>query len=225
MLEHAQTTADVARANINDCWNRIGVRGDHSCPELTHYLRCLNCPTFATAAVDMLDRATTESDLIGGWGQADQATVYNDKTQSALVFRVGEEWLALPPQVITEVAPHNVIHSLPHQKNNAVLGLTNIRGVLVLCVSLAHMLHIESDKKAQQRARLLVVTHAGQKLVFPVDEVHGVYRYGQSELLAAPTTLAHSGVSYTKNLIAWDNHKVGLLDCELLYYTLNRSLA
>lgn len=218
MLEHART-------EIDDCWNRIGVRGDHSCPELQHYLRCLNCATFATAAVDMLDRAATEDDLITSWGQAEDMHAHKDKTQSVLVFRVGEEWLALPPQRITEVAPYNVIHSLPHQKNNAVLGLTNIRGVLVLCVSLAHMLHIQADPKAQQRTRLLVVTHAGQKLVFPVDEVHGVYRYGQSELLAVPTTLTHSGVSYTQNLITWENHQVGLLDCELLYYTLNRSLA
>src|SRR4029077_5730556 len=29
---------------VDDCWNRIGVRGDASCPELKHHVHCRNCP-------------------------------------------------------------------------------------------------------------------------------------------------------------------------------------
>ena len=34
-------------ADAGDCWNRIGVNGDRSCPELTSFVHCRNCPVFA----------------------------------------------------------------------------------------------------------------------------------------------------------------------------------
>lgn len=223
MLDKAQAASTAIPIDVDDCWNRIGVRGDSSCPELQQHFRCLNCPTYAAAAVAMLDRVVADEDFIASWSTVRQSD-QKEKTQSALIFRVGVEWLALPPQAITEVAELNSIHSLPHQTNRAILGLTNIRGALVLCISLAHMLNAQSDDSVRNNPRLLVVTHQGQKLVFPVDEVFGIYRYNQAELQAAPTTLAHSSNSYTQALITWEKHKVGLLDCDLLFYTLNRSL-
>ncbi len=30
-----------------DCWNRIGVSGDRSCPELATVVHCHNCPVFS----------------------------------------------------------------------------------------------------------------------------------------------------------------------------------
>ena len=38
------------------CWNRIGVRGDRSCPELVQYTHCNNCPVFAAEAVSRLQQ-------------------------------------------------------------------------------------------------------------------------------------------------------------------------
>lgn len=224
MLDQAPSGNTPIHIAVDDCWNHIGVKGDSTCPELQEHLRCLNCPTYAQAAIDMLDREAGESDFISGWTAVHQDALHKEETQSALIFRVGAEWLALPPQAITEVAPQNTIHSLPHQTNRAILGLTNIRGALVLCVSLAQMLNAQNDKRANHSPRLLVISHLGQKLVFPVDEVFGIYRYRKTELAAAPTTLAHSGTTYTQALIAWKEHKVGLLDCDLLCYALNRSL-
>ena len=34
----------TSRSTIDDCWNRIGVRGDASCPKLDDYVHCRNCP-------------------------------------------------------------------------------------------------------------------------------------------------------------------------------------
>jgi hypothetical protein len=48
--------SDPPATAINDCWNRIGVRGDASCPELAEHAHCRNCPVFATAALALLDR-------------------------------------------------------------------------------------------------------------------------------------------------------------------------
>ena len=43
--------ADAASPVANDCWNKIGVRGDASCAELERHIHCRNCPTYSAAAV------------------------------------------------------------------------------------------------------------------------------------------------------------------------------
>lgn len=222
MLDAMSTVYTPAQTVLDDCWNRIGVRGNNTCPALQEHVRCLNCPTYAAAAVAMLDRKVADNDVISSWAATNDTR--QEKTQSALIFRVGSEWLALPPQVITEVAAKTTIHSLPHQANRAVLGLVNIRGALVLCVSLARMLQTENSDQIQNSPRLLVVTHQSQKLVFPVDEVSGIHRYNQDELQPAPTTLAQTNSSFTHAVMHWNTQTVGLLDCDLLCYALNRSL-
>lgn len=219
MLETMHT--EPVPMQIDDCWNRIGIRGDGSCDKLAQHFRCLNCPTYAAGAIALLDRRTTEFVSATQWQSTD---VVSQDTRSVLLFRVGAEWLALPPDAINEVAEINTIHSLPHQSNHAVLGLTNIRGVLVLCISLSAMLHAQPADQLQKNPRLLVVTHAGQKLVFPVDDVYGIHRFQADQLQTVPTTLAHAGARFTHAVLQWKDHTVGLLDCELLCYALNRSL-
>lgn len=219
-LPTADATMDI---KIDDCWNRIGVRGDSTCPKLQDYFRCLNCPTYAAAASTLLDRPTAEGDLISDWGQSQRGLARSETAVSALIFRAGIEWLALPTDAIVEVAEQRTIHSLPHQANRAILGLSNIRGSLQLCVSLTQMLGAERGTAAAIQ-RLLVVTHQGQTLVFPVDEVLGVQRFTQAELQAVPSTVAQSNTTYTQAMIVSKDKKIGLLDCGLLFYALNRSL-
>src|SRR5437588_4360 len=35
---------------IDDCWNRIGIGGDRTCPELAVHIHCRSCPVFSAAA-------------------------------------------------------------------------------------------------------------------------------------------------------------------------------
>src|ERR1700722_15873698 len=48
------------------CWHRIGVSGDRSCPELSTFVHCRNCPAFAAAARAFFDRPAPEGYLGGG---------------------------------------------------------------------------------------------------------------------------------------------------------------
>ncbi|MBP0599663.1 chemotaxis protein CheW [Herbaspirillum sp. LeCh32-8] len=146
------------------------------------------------------------------------------RDDSALVFRIGEEWLALSTGVVNEVAGARAIHSLPHQRNRAILGVLNIRGGLRICVSLARLFQIDDGGAKPAAQHLLVAMHEGQTLVFPVDEVAGVHRYHDEALSATPTTLAHAATQYTRGLVDWRGRKVGLLDHDLLFYALNRSM-
>ena len=47
----------------DDCWNKIGISGDQSCPELKTFIHCRNCPVFAAAARTFFDRAAPEGYL------------------------------------------------------------------------------------------------------------------------------------------------------------------
>lgn len=219
------------RETITDCWNKIGVRGDASCKELEHAIHCRNCRVYANAAANLLD-GDPPTDYIEHWteqarrpkGVAERATV------SVLIFRIGTEWLAVQTTALTEIASLRRIHSIPHRRNGVVLGLTNIRGELVVCVSLRGILNIETvdhdaDKPRTVASRLLVMQRDGTRAVCPVDEVHGIERFFSRDLGTVPATVAGAAAKYTRATLTWQEHTVGLLDEQALFRTVNRSIA
>jgi chemotaxis-related protein WspD len=186
-------------------------------------IHCRNCPVHAAAAVRLLD-IDAPPEYLQQWTQhigADQPQSVPD-THSVLVFRLSTEWLALPTSLVKEVAPDRAIHCLPHRRNGAVLGLTNIRGQLLVCTSLKSILGIENTASTGG-GRMLVVQHQGQASVCPVDEIHGIARFHESKLQATPATFAHAAATYTKAVWPWQKRFVGILDGELLFHTINRS--
>ncbi len=216
---------------IDPCWSRIGVQGDATCVELAVHVHCRNCPVYSRGALALLDRARVH-DL------EETARLFAaDKQESSrgafstFLFRVGGEWLGIATSALDEVADLRSIHSLPHRRSGVVTGLANVRGELLVCVSLAQLLGIEpqpveSGPRARRQAlrRLLVVRERGLRLAFPVDEVHGTLRYDEAELKPAPSTVARATASYSRAVLPWDGHAVGLLDEELLFHSLNRNL-
>jgi chemotaxis-related protein WspD len=216
---------------LDDCWNRIGVRGDSSCAELAAHIHCRNCPVYSAAARKLLDTCAS-SDYSRVWtDQIAQPTVAPEAdSHSVMVFRVGAEWLAVPMHLCVEVANSRAIHSLPHRRGRAILGLANVRGVLLVCVSLGAVLHVTADgatRQPEQKSasqRLLVLRWPDGTAAVPVDEVHGPHRFRERDVKDVPATLA-GAQSYTKAVLSWGERSVGLLDEQLLGYTVTRSLA
>jgi chemotaxis-related protein WspD len=216
---------------INDCWNKIGVHGDASCPELKQYAHCRNCPVFSAAAVTLLDRDAPAGYIVDWTSHfAKTIEVEEPDTHSAVIFRLGAEWFALPALIFDEVAELRTIHSLPHRRSSVVLGLVNVRGELIICVSLAKMLSVEEaplkpDGASVADGRLVVIRHEGARMAFPVDEVERTHRYHPRELRAVPATIAKAPSAYTKGMLTWRGRMVGFLDEQLIVHTLNRSVA
>ncbi|OUL73199.1 chemotaxis protein CheW [Paraburkholderia hospita] len=225
-----------ASVRVDDCWNRIGTRGDNTCPRLVEYFRCLNCPVFAQGAAQLLDRPLSDTDLVARAEQVGSPAEMREasaQTQSALAFRVAGEWLALPTRVLREIDDIRAIHSLPHQRSRAVLGVVNVRGALTVAVSLGELLNMDraADTKQAARngyARMLVAAHdsepAAPPVALPVDEVEGVIRYADAELLPVPATLAHATASHARGVLAWRGGTVGLIDPARLFESIARSL-
>ena len=135
-------TGDVER--IDDCWNRIGVHGDKSCPLLEEHVHCRNCAVYAAAATRLLDRYALAQDAHVREVVKEQVA----QGPSLLLFRLGEEWLALATRCLAEVAPVQPVHSLPHQRSRVLQGVANVRGALVPCLSLSDLLGLELTQAA-----------------------------------------------------------------------------
>jgi len=214
---------------IRACWNQIGVQGDSTCPKLPKVVHCRNCTVYSNAALQLLDRPLLPQ-CRREWTEqfAQPRQLAAPAAGSALVFRINAELLALPTRAFQEVAEHRPVHSLPHRRRDTVLGLVNIRGELLVCVSLGGLLGLERAPSGQTLHRahdwLLVANWHGNRLVFPADEVLGLHRFQMSELKEPPATLAKSNQSYTQALLFWQGRTVGFLDADHLFSSLNRSL-
>ncbi|HEY9706390.1 MAG TPA: chemotaxis protein CheW [Allocoleopsis sp.] len=224
----------------NDCWNQIGVEGDHSCPQLKTVIHCRNCTVYSQAGRSLLEREASPEYLkewteIIAKPQPDDALtptngviVRSAETLSAMICRLGNEWLAVPVKLLQEVTQPCVIHSLPHRSNDLFRGLVNIRGEILLCVSLSHLLNLEimpdTQKNISALKRMVVLASDEHRWVFSVDEVCGVHRFQINELQNTPVVISKASASYTKGVIYWLNQKVNYLDTDLLFETLNRRI-
>ncbi|CAN5310218.1 chemotaxis protein CheW [soil metagenome] len=219
---------------VNDCWNRIGIQGDKSCDRLPPHVHCRNCPVYASAAKDLLDRLpprmeATAPSVLNALNAARSTT----QRLSLLVFRVGPEWLSLPTRSLDEVAPVRPVHALPHRRDPALLGVANVRGSLTVCVSLSRMLGLEAQPDrpsadGRERAglpRMLVMATGGRGVVLPVDEVDGIYGIADSAVESLPPTLSGSAVKFSRGVVQCGSRTVGLLDEAALARAIDRSLA
>ena len=207
------------------CWNRIGVRGDRSCPELVKVTHCNNCPVFAAAGRRFLD-APSPAGYLDEWTTrlaARDDTREGDES-SVLVFRLGDEWLALPVAVLVEVTRPRAQHRIPH-RGGLLAGMANIRGELHLVVRLDLLLGTATatDSDPDLR-RLVVIRREGDCWVFAADEVDQVHRVLLPDLSSAAPTLARSQGKMTRGVFPHAGRSVGLLDDARLFQSLRERL-
>lgn len=230
MKGSSTTVTESVSVASTGCWNTIGVRGDSSCRELEQHVHCRNCPVYSKAALQLLDGAPPAG-YIAEWTNhfAKPKGVGDHETIAVFIFRLGGEWLGLPARAVTEVASLRPIHSVPHR--GADLGVANIRGELVVSVSLVKVLGLEQspasprDARRTVHQRLLVIRGDDLRVVCVVDEVHGLHRFHSRAMAEVPATVARAAASYSKQVLSWNGCSVGFLDADLLFYSLARSLA
>jgi chemotaxis-related protein WspD len=245
-MENDLNTLSISRDNktdipiLNDCWNHIGVMGDRSCSELKDIIHCRNCAVYSAAGRSLLERPappeylkewtevlaeTSTQQLATGEGTIIGA---ND-TISVIIFRLGHERLALPVSILQEISPQCTIHTVPHRSDKIFLGIINIRGETLLCASLRNLLNLEplADttlfNSTSSTKRMIVTGQNENKWVFPVDEVHGIYRFQLNELKDAPVVIAKASEAYTKGVVTWQGKKINYLNYDLIFYSLNRN--
>jgi chemotaxis-related protein WspD len=214
---------DVAVASGLDCWNRIGISGDRSCPELVKHIHCRNCPVFADAANRFFDRPAP-SGYLADWAKLLAAPFKpaESKDLSLLIFRLRDEWLALLTEVVVEVTNPRPVHRIPHRSSDTLIGMVNLRGQLQLQVSLHGLIGVSPAETPLPagKPRLVVIKRGGHTWAFEADDVHGVYRFARGRLQTVPSTLANPANSFSQAVISWQGKSVGFLDDERVFDSL-----
>lgn len=218
--------------NIDDCWNRIGVWSRHTrrCERLASVLHCQNCEVFASSARRMLDRPLPADYLETLTAIYAREPAQSGARQSAVViFRLGEDWLALSSSVMHEIARVEAIHALPHNRNPVIRGLVNHRGQLIICVSLGNLLDVAKPEEPWRQPyksfqRMIVIRHDQDSLAFPVSEVRGIQRLQEADLRGAPDTVGGREHNLIRNAFSFEDHDVALLDSDAVYQAIENAL-
>jgi len=218
---------------INDCWNKIGVwrTGQEKCPELDTLIHCNNCPTYSESGRKILDR-NIEADYINEWKSiiSQPRKEIEAELVSVLMFRIGDEWFALANKFVKEITHCSNHHSLPHRKNNVLRGLVNIRGELLLCVSLGYLFELNKSDKEQHiqqqiHERYIVIEDNEDAFVFPVSEVKNILRYNPDDLKTPPSTMQGLSRQHIIGLIKHNNHNIGILDSDIIFDSLRKNVS
>jgi chemotaxis-related protein WspD len=223
-----------------DCWDRIGgTASDRSCPGLEVHIHCRNCPLFASSARTFFDRPAPEGYLaewtkwLAGSPAADaetdegrddaELTAADRDRLSAMIFRLGPEWLAFRTTAVVEVTLPRPVHRIPHRSNDILIGLVNLRGQLQLSVSLHGLVGVgRPDEGAAARSRLVVLRdrERSETWVFAADEVLGVHRLARAHVLGVSSSLANPEVSFTQAILSWEGRSVSFLDEQRVFAAL-----
>ena len=81
-----------------------------------------------------------------------------------------------------------------------------------------------SAKAVASQPLMVIVELAGSGWVFPVDAVHGVERFDESDAFQVPATSLHDTSSLIRKVLKWDERRVGLLDIERAISSLDKNL-
>ena len=208
------------------CWRAIGVSGDASCPELLDVVHCRNCPVHTAAGRTLFERPAPP-----GYLDEDTAFLAQAKLRAVtrslalLVFRIGDEWLGLDATDVVEIAEARSGHRIPHRTGPVLRGLVNIRGQLLLLVSLHGLLGMDAHHTTRAGLERLVVLQKKQALwVFRADEVQGVQRFAPGELAPVPVTVTQGAANLSRGLLRMGDKLIGYLDSEALFAALRQAV-
>jgi chemotaxis-related protein WspD len=213
----------------NQCWKEIGVFGSGICEKLDIYSHCRLCPVYSEKGRSLFDRNTTE-DLIEIWTKeiSEPKQTERSDTISVVIFRVKNEWFALSTSYFKEAVHFRTIHTVPDRTNDIFLGIANINGELLLCINSYRIFGVDmSDKQnvtSEKHFRMIVLKENNDRFVLIVDEILGVIRLSMGETVKGPSTLVNAPESLSKSVFQYNGKKIGFIDPEKLFRSLNGSL-
>ncbi len=224
----ALLTHNLDARQLVSCWRNIGIHGDRSCPELPAVTHCHNCPTYTQTARQLFDRPVLESleSRVPITPSPHHSTTSEVQNTSLALFRIGQDWFALPAHLFQQVVTTRPIRPIPHRSNAILNGLVNIQGELLLCVNLKNLLHLPEPTNhlpLKILPRLIIIEGEGDRWSFVVDEFQGIETIAPQQLITPPSTVLTSTQTFTHSLFTWNDCPVNCLDECLLFEALERT--
>ncbi|RVU40577.1 purine-binding chemotaxis protein CheW [Rheinheimera riviphila] len=210
------------------CWKSVGIFGDRSCEKLATVVHCRNCDVYADAASQLRDQfAPTDSTALlsdtTALSATNEAQTETTATQQWLLFRLNQQWFGIASAVLQEITQPQKVRAVPHRLNKALLGVCNVRGLLVPCISLHRLLGITAAQNTSW-PRMLIVQHKSAALVLPVDQIHGLVRLPQPPTEPVQLKSGSTLGKITLTVVQWQGFNLTLLDADLLHQALLKEL-
>lgn len=207
------------------CWLTIGVWGreEPRCPELERVTHCHNCPVFHEGGRHLFDREP-ETGYGAGWVESLQRLRRDTRERPILVFRLAGELFALTLDALVAVSEWRPIRTIPHRRDETLLGLVNLGGELRVCVSLEVLFDLARPDPAVRppKGRLLLIGRGAPEWAVPVEETVTMREVVLDDLVSAPATVQYSSSPYVRGMLEWRGRDVAVLDEELLLGALGR---
>ena len=151
----------------------------------------------------------SDEDLFGEEKRDEEAS------EQLIIFRLENEWFALPSIEIQEVLRVQEVTYLPGMPP-AIAGVASIRGTIVLVVEPKQLLHLPHSSGIQGRY-ILVVNHKGCFQGLLADEVTEVLSISQ-QLLEPPPVLLESGEKkMVQSTFYWRGRLIAVLQVRNLF--------
>lgn len=208
---------------VDRCWYERGVwsTAADKCEKLTEYVHCRNCPVFSREGKRVLDRAAP-SGYLKEWrkGLAARKPIFKKESRSILVFRVADEWFAIPAGCLHEITDKKTVHKIPGNNKAGIVGVVNVGGEIRVCYSLESVLGVRfqdsKNKKGSNSeiARFIVAFIGGNYYVFGAQHISGMVLYHDDDIFPVPSTLAYDGANLLLGVIKHSTNKVAVLDVD-----------
>ena len=193
----------------------------------------------ANAAARLLQRPLPSSYRAQQTAQIAEKARSDSSTSSftALIFRLGREWLALPAAVCQQILAPVKSHSLPHRSNRTLLGIVNVRGQLLLKVSLLEILGLSEaadvapapqvKQSFRGYRRMVVVEKLSEEglpevWAFEVDELYGIHSLSFDSLQPVAAGTNASSYGCTQYIFSWKERQVSALNDVKLFDALRQ---
>jgi chemotaxis-related protein WspD len=173
----------------------------------------------------LLDRPLAAADIAESTALvAAPAEARGGATRSLLMFRSGDETLAIDAAAAHRVVRASVVRRVPHRSNEVFAGIANVGGDLLPVARLGTALGIGASGTG---THFIVIGPVSQRWAFGVDEVLGVRRIDDATLLPPPATVRHAADGCTAHLVALEAERAhaSVLDATRLALLFARSLS
>lgn len=212
------------------CWRSLGTWGNRSCPRLPSEIHCHNCAVYIQSGRHQLEQPSSEeyrrqwTDLL-----ARPKETETPDTHSVVILRLGTHTVALSTTVFKRIYEPRPIHPIPHRSNALLLGLVALQGELHLAFSLTELLRLKADEsftsgRKRTLPRMALLEKAGERWVFPVDEILGLHLVDANATIRIPADENDPSTTFLTSMFELDEHIIHCIDEELLFASLKRSL-
>jgi purine-binding chemotaxis protein CheW len=132
------------------------------------------------------------------------------KVSELIAFNIGEQQFCISTAAVREIRGWTAVTPLPHAPP-FVLGVVNLRGVVLPIVDLAVRLGFPPSQPTARHA-IIVVEVGNQVAGLLVDGVSDIFTADDAQIQPTPEIAAETAKLYLRGVIAMDGRLIGVID-------------